>query len=29
MSLLAVGIFVRGGSPPRSEREPEVELASA
>jgi len=29
MAVEAVVIFVRGGSPPRSEREPEVELASA
>jgi carbon starvation protein len=29
MAVEAVAIFVRGGSPPRSQREPEVELASA
>ena len=29
MAVEAVVIFVRGGSPPRGEREPEVELASA
>ncbi|HET6323393.1 MAG TPA: carbon starvation CstA family protein [Planctomycetaceae bacterium] len=29
MAVEAVTIFIRGGSPPRSQREPEVELASA